>query len=114
MVGFFNEISGEFASVSGGEQNTASGGFSSVSGGLQNTASGVSLLGQRGIAEHGQRLRRLSQRGTQPNCTRPIQLGGWSPLRRTVGRSIQETDTKPGRHIMERQGAGVNPALPSS
>jgi trimeric autotransporter adhesin len=40
VVGFFNEISGEFASVSGGESNTASGFFSSVSGGNNNTASG--------------------------------------------------------------------------
>jgi hypothetical protein len=40
VVGRFNEISGEFASVSGGTVNTASGDFSSVSGGTGNTASG--------------------------------------------------------------------------
>jgi hypothetical protein len=38
VVGVFNTISGEFASVSGGESNTASGPFSSVSGGQVNTA----------------------------------------------------------------------------
>jgi trimeric autotransporter adhesin len=43
VVGLFNEISGEFASVSGGGSgNTASGNFSSVSGGGNNTASGDS------------------------------------------------------------------------
>jgi hypothetical protein len=40
VVGRFNEISGEFSSVSGGTVNTASGDFSSVSGGTMNTASG--------------------------------------------------------------------------
>jgi hypothetical protein len=39
VVGFFNEISGDFASISGGARNTASGAFSSVSGGDSNTAS---------------------------------------------------------------------------
>jgi hypothetical protein len=41
VIGRFNEISGNYASVSGGEQNTASGSLSSVSGGAGNTASGV-------------------------------------------------------------------------
>ncbi len=40
VVGLRNEISGEFASVSGGAGNTASGGAASVSGGNSNTASG--------------------------------------------------------------------------
>jgi hypothetical protein len=40
VVGFFNEISGDFASVSGGFGNTASGAFSSVSGGNNRTAAG--------------------------------------------------------------------------
>jgi hypothetical protein len=40
VIGQFNEISGEFASVSGGADNTASGNYSSVSGGQRNTASG--------------------------------------------------------------------------
>jgi hypothetical protein len=40
VVGDFNTISGDFASVSGGLENTASFLFSSVSGGQQNTASG--------------------------------------------------------------------------
>jgi trimeric autotransporter adhesin len=41
VVGQFHEISGEFASVSGGASNTASGFGSTVSGGLGNTASGI-------------------------------------------------------------------------
>ena len=40
VVGDFNEISGEFSSVSGGTSNTASGELASVSGGSFNTASG--------------------------------------------------------------------------
>jgi hypothetical protein len=40
VVGNFNTISGDFASVSGGLGNTASGEFSSVSGGAGNMASG--------------------------------------------------------------------------
>jgi hypothetical protein len=40
VIGEQNEISGAFASVSGGIFNTASGGNSSVSGGQSNTASG--------------------------------------------------------------------------
>jgi hypothetical protein len=42
VVGILSEISGQFASVSGGFNNTASGGSSSVSGGNDNTASGPS------------------------------------------------------------------------
>jgi hypothetical protein len=41
VVGDFNEISGQFASVSGGANNVASGNSSSVSGGTSNTASAV-------------------------------------------------------------------------
>src|SRR6266446_5668197 len=41
VVGTGNEISGEFASVSGGSRNTASGRNASVSGGEFNTARGV-------------------------------------------------------------------------
>jgi len=40
VVGDFNEISGDFAVVSGGQRNTASGDRSAVSSGLFNTASG--------------------------------------------------------------------------
>jgi hypothetical protein len=40
VVGILNEISGDFASVSGGVRNTASGGGATVSGGGLNTASG--------------------------------------------------------------------------
>jgi hypothetical protein len=40
VVGLLNMISGRFASVSGGDSNTASGDVSSVSGGILNTASG--------------------------------------------------------------------------
>jgi hypothetical protein len=42
VAGRFNEMSGQFASVSGGSFNTASGLDSSVSGGRLNTASGES------------------------------------------------------------------------
>jgi hypothetical protein len=41
VVGDLNEISGDFASVSGGQGNTTSGGVASVSGGQLNIASGV-------------------------------------------------------------------------
>lgn len=40
VVGYRNEISGNFSSVSGGEFNTASAQFASVSGGAGNTANG--------------------------------------------------------------------------
>ncbi|HOP46638.1 MAG TPA: hypothetical protein PK874_03155 [Desulfobacteraceae bacterium] len=40
VVGYYNDISGVYASVSGSYENTASGHFSSVSGGRANTASG--------------------------------------------------------------------------
>jgi hypothetical protein len=40
VVGFLNEISGDFASISGGTRNTASGFTAVVSGGTDNTASG--------------------------------------------------------------------------
>jgi len=40
VVGLLNEISGAFATVSGGDHNVASGPVSSVSGGTSNTASG--------------------------------------------------------------------------
>jgi hypothetical protein len=40
VVGDYNEISGDFAVVSGGDSNTASGGYAVVSGGGGNTASG--------------------------------------------------------------------------
>ncbi len=41
VVGFQNEISGDFSSVSGGLENTASGDWSSVSGGPHNSAIGT-------------------------------------------------------------------------
>jgi hypothetical protein len=47
VVGQFNEISEQFASVSGGVGNAATGSFSSISGGISNTASanGASVSG---------------------------------------------------------------------
>ena len=42
VVGFVNELRGEYASVSGGRQSVASGNFSSVSGGFGNAANGDS------------------------------------------------------------------------
>jgi hypothetical protein len=44
VVGDLNEISGDFAAVSGGRLSRASGNFSSVSGGEENTASGIKAL----------------------------------------------------------------------
>jgi hypothetical protein len=44
VVGDWNEISGDFAVVSGGQRNTASGRWAAVSGGEANTASGESAL----------------------------------------------------------------------
>jgi hypothetical protein len=49
VVGFFSEISGNFASVSGGRFNTVSGDYASVSGGQQNTASGEASSVSGGI-----------------------------------------------------------------
>lgn len=40
VIGYDNQITAEYASVSGGKNNTASGNYSSVSGGGSNTASG--------------------------------------------------------------------------
>jgi hypothetical protein len=47
VIGEDNEISGAFASISGGHSNTASGSFASVSAGVRNTASGfdASVIG---------------------------------------------------------------------
>jgi hypothetical protein len=55
VVGDFNEISGDFAVVSGGQLNTANGDFASVSGGNSNTASGVfaSVSGGQGNRASG-------------------------------------------------------------
>jgi hypothetical protein len=50
VVGLRNEISGDFASVSGGVNNTASGFFAAASGGLFNTASGESSVVSGGEA----------------------------------------------------------------
>jgi hypothetical protein len=44
VVGARNMISGDFASVSGGDDNTASGDFASVSGGSENQASDISAV----------------------------------------------------------------------
>src|SRR5262245_43211866 len=49
VVAQFNEISGPWASVSGGFQNTASGANASVSGGFANTASGENASVSGGI-----------------------------------------------------------------
>jgi hypothetical protein len=49
VVGWFNTISGDFASVSGGLDNTASGVTSVVCGGQQNTASGQSAAVSAGL-----------------------------------------------------------------
>jgi len=49
VVGFFNTISGDFASVSGGAINTASGESTAVSGGQNNTASGLRAAVSGGV-----------------------------------------------------------------
>jgi hypothetical protein len=55
VVGNFNEISGDFAVISGGEANTASSDFASVSGGFDNIASGfaAAVSGGRGNVASG-------------------------------------------------------------
>lgn len=49
VAGQFSEISGEYATVTGGASNTASGGWASVSGGSGNTASNVQASVSGGI-----------------------------------------------------------------
>jgi len=49
VVGFVNELRGEYASVSGGRQSVASGNFSSVSGGFGNSANGDSSSVSGGV-----------------------------------------------------------------
>jgi len=55
VVGYFNETSSRYASVSGGLQGTASGQYASISGGLNNTASGIfaSVSGGYGATASG-------------------------------------------------------------
>jgi hypothetical protein len=57
VVGAFNEISGDFASISGGQDNTASGLAASVSGGQGNTANGeiAAVSGGAGNTASGSR-----------------------------------------------------------
>jgi hypothetical protein len=62
VVGLNNEISGDFAAVSGGRGNTASGPTAAVSGGLDNTASGDDAAVSGGV-QHGQRSASRGQRG---------------------------------------------------
>jgi hypothetical protein len=50
VVGDFNEISGQFASVSGGRANIAAGDSSSISGGSINTIRGIGQRGQSAIS----------------------------------------------------------------
>src|SRR5262245_9593149 len=60
VVGLQNEISGQYASVSGGARNHASGDSASVSGGAGNRRQRRQCLGQRGEQQYGQPPRRLS------------------------------------------------------
>ena len=55
VVGKFNEIGGDYASVTAGNQNTASQRYSSVSGGENNVASGSasSVSGGNGVTQSG-------------------------------------------------------------
>jgi hypothetical protein len=77
VVGILNEISGEFASVSGGSRNTASGEASSVSGGLNNVAAarGSSISGgtmNRTLPEPGVEFEASSISGGSNNLARGI------------------------------------------
>src|SRR5262249_39933384 len=55
VIGLNNDISGDFASVSGGDRNTANGEMSSVSGGINNEAHGTRSSvsgGSDNLADH--------------------------------------------------------------
>jgi hypothetical protein len=49
VVGLWNEISGDFAAVSGGQRNTASGTWSAISGGTDNMANGFAAAVSAGL-----------------------------------------------------------------
>jgi hypothetical protein len=63
VVGVFNEISGEFASITGGGVNTASGTRSAVHGGLGNAASGFEAVVSGGQANTASELRSVVSGG---------------------------------------------------
>jgi trimeric autotransporter adhesin len=74
VVGAFNEISGDFAVVSGGIGNTASGPFSSVSGGGVNTASGHASAVSGGIGNTASgEFSSVSGGGHDPGLGDPVQ-----------------------------------------
>jgi hypothetical protein len=77
VVGILNEISGDFATVSGGIRNTASGHNSAVTGGELNTASGDGSAVCGGIATRPVALTRPSAGGpvTGPAASRPRSAG---------------------------------------
>jgi hypothetical protein len=64
VVGIFNEISGEFASVTGGGGNTASGPRSAVHGGLRNIASGLDAVVSGGQVNIASELRSVVSGGS--------------------------------------------------
>ena len=92
VVGLFNEISGDYSSVSGGSRNTASGTSASVSGGVASSASGTSASvsgGQfntasgffaavsGGTTQQGQWPGRRGQRGRGQHGHWPGRRGQW-------------------------------------
>jgi hypothetical protein len=83
VVGVFNEISGEFASITGGGVNTASGTRSAVHGGLGNTASGMEAVVSGGQANTASELRSVVSGGVG-NIARGIQSTVSGGLERTA------------------------------
>ena len=80
--GSFNRASGFRSSVSGGCCHTASDLNASVSGGINNTASGTFAFDQRGGWQHGQRRHFRGQR--RGVATRPAAPFPWSAAGRTL------------------------------
>jgi hypothetical protein len=74
VVGLLNEISGDFASVSGGQFNTASGGTAVVSGGCCNTASGSNASVSGGV---GTRPAATPLQSVVGSSTRPAAIWPW-------------------------------------
>ena len=107
VVGDFNEISGDFAVVSGGQRNTASGDWSAVSGGVSNTASGgdavvsggfintasgfaTAVSGGASIRPVARSLPSAAGRATRPAMTSPPSVGD------TTGRRPGSLTGSPG------------------
>jgi hypothetical protein len=83
VVGHFNEVSGEFASVSGGSNNMASGTMSAVHGGNGNTASGWEAVVSGGQANTASELRSVVSGGAG-NTASGVQSAVSGGLNRTA------------------------------